>query len=510
MRIHIKLLIAAVAVISVAGCQRYRVSGLDNSVDARINDLIDSYVDELVASEHGWLATINTSKGYYQFWFDFHKDNQVTMYTDNSDYAKYKTEAQETTYAFRALQRPTLTFDTYSYLHIINDPDHSISKGSGNNGKGLVTDYEFEVVRFDQEADVFYMQGRFNKVNAIFRKASVDDKIGVEEGLMMDRLNTVFLDTRWMNKYIRGQHGSSEIAVKLYDRRNMYQFWYNTRSGKGIDEMGYYNVEVDKSDNLFFPEPIEMESAKITGLRFDATLNTFDAFLTEDKNVTIPVVVSSTPPEFRLSEVFGSVNSGKMYDEGIGAGLGSAVGSGHTSDALDMLGRFLTYEGFNLVLSYDLRYYFTEEERQKTEEEMLEDDDPRYQKYFNVYLAPSGFGFKVGSESGTFEPVVTYAPAQYKFKVTDFDDKELTFALSGSYESNKAGQDYYNGKITNAIVDGFKGKEFTIQWSEVPLNHGLLVDFMPKPTALVPNPNAKDNFVPPAILTRRGGFPEDE
>ena len=112
--VYSMLLLGMIAI--CPACEREIVSSLDNSVDDRINTLIDSvYLKTLKAAEHGWMASIGSSKGYYRFWMHFKDSNRVVMQTDNTMYiSEFKGVPDTSTYTFKALQRPTLIFDTYS------------------------------------------------------------------------------------------------------------------------------------------------------------------------------------------------------------------------------------------------------------------------------------------------------------------------------------------------------------------------------------------------------------
>lgn len=163
------ILLSLCAVVFLAGCEE-KVITMDGSADARVDAMIKSYIDELASAEHGWIADVMTDEGYYRFYMTFTDDNKVTMYTDNINYPSLNGVPKTSTFNIRSLQRPTLSFDTYSYLTIINDPDNNISGGSGNMGLG--TDFEFEI---DSYADgVFSLTGRVNRVDASLRKATAE------------------------------------------------------------------------------------------------------------------------------------------------------------------------------------------------------------------------------------------------------------------------------------------------------------------------------------------------
>lgn len=491
MKRYLILLLTTIALLGLQGCDTERVASLDGSVDERINKLIDGYVEDLVDSEYGWMASIKTSKGYYRFWMDFQDKNKVTMYTDNRKVEKYMTEAQETSYAFRAFQRPTLVFDTYCYVSILNDPDNSISGGSGN--KGLLTDFEFEVVRYNKEKGVFHMQGRFNKVNALFVKASKEDMIGAQSGEMM-RLQKELTDNRDLNRYICANVNGIEVVTKIKDYRYTYQFWYDDRKKEGMSEESFFNFEVNGSGDFLFPEPIDLGNDKLTGLKFDNSSKRFVGFYGEDGQV-YPASDQLEPPTFPLPIVYGHMAEGKLFNaSSCPSGLVSNLAVGPTRSSLDLFSKFLiSGGGLQLVFSYAQNYYFTF-------------DEEIGQFYLNIYMAPSGLG--VGWIEGELSIVTSFPIALYKFPITVFDESgapipvndlspDVTFTkfrTSASYSMNDGARKYYTDRVTTELIDYFKSETFNIQWSEAPYNDGLIIEFRAE---------GKD-FYPPSVLYNRG------
>jgi hypothetical protein len=79
--------------------------------------------------------------------------------------------ALESTYRLKALQRPALLFDTYSYLHILTDPDETKSKGE--RGQGKYSDFEFSFETVTPEA--ITLTGNLQGSKLVLTKATADD-----------------------------------------------------------------------------------------------------------------------------------------------------------------------------------------------------------------------------------------------------------------------------------------------------------------------------------------------
>jgi hypothetical protein len=82
------------------------------------------------------------------------------------------TVIRESSYRLKALQQPSLIFDTYSYIHMLSDPDGAVSGGA--YGQGLKSDFEFAIDTVT--ADSIRLTGRFNGSKLSLRKAAQGDR----------------------------------------------------------------------------------------------------------------------------------------------------------------------------------------------------------------------------------------------------------------------------------------------------------------------------------------------
>jgi hypothetical protein len=480
-------ILSAFAVFALAGCDTEKIAKLDNSVDAKINALIDGYVDELISSEYGWMASIKTSEGYYRYWMKFGEKNVVEMYTDNIHHPNFIKEKDITTYSFMAFQRPTLVFDNYCYVSIPNDPDDDISRGDRH--QGLETDFEFEVVRYDTENEVFHLQGRFNKGGAILRKATKDDMEQAANGRMMEVVNSTYQNTDWANQYIYGTTpAGTEVAVKLYDERNMYVFAYDGRTGLQKDEFSYYNTEIDGTNNLSFPEPIDLGGEKITGVR--SSNSVFAEFTTESGDI-VPLSIETAPPGVPLEDLFGTLNEqDKMYNSFTTTGdVLSALATGKTYDALNLMSKFFIFNGsFNIVSRYDQIYYISQDPNNP--------QDGVY--YLYMTMTPIGIGIDIGNATS----ITSFPTSTYRFELRNIDWNTLTFTTGKANKELNAGAiEYYAGGVTTAIIDGLEEKTLRLQWSNVGVSNGMVVEL--KDVSLGSEATHSLKFIPVAILTVR-------
>ncbi len=150
------LYISLVIIGFITGCKKDEDPIFDDP-DTRLAAELSADQAKLLTATNGWKAMIYPKGGKgYAFYFKFDADGKVNMLSDFN--AVTATTLKESTYRLKALQAPTLIFDTYSYIHLASDPDGSVS--GGVNATGLRSDFEFA---FSAVAgDSLKMNGIFN------------------------------------------------------------------------------------------------------------------------------------------------------------------------------------------------------------------------------------------------------------------------------------------------------------------------------------------------------------
>lgn len=154
-KILVYFLFAQLAFLS---CKKSEVEPVfEESANKRVTTVLDSYKKQLVGSEFGWRGVYYPAGGRaggYTFYLKFDAAGKVSMYSD-IDAGNYSTggsffnngyeKSFETTYQVKAQQKPTLVFDSYSYLTELVNPDY-------NNGTGQNADLElsFDTVTPDK------------------------------------------------------------------------------------------------------------------------------------------------------------------------------------------------------------------------------------------------------------------------------------------------------------------------------------------------------------------------
>lgn len=414
-------ILASLCVVAfLAGCEETVIT-MDDSADARVDAVIKSYIAELAGAENGWIADVMTDEGYYRFHMTFTDDNKVTMYTDNFYYTELNGVSMTSTYNIRSLQRPTLSFDTYSYLSIINDPDNEISGGSGNMGLG--TDFEFEIGGY---ADgVFTLIGRVNRVDASLRKATAEEKASIEAGGLMGVIIDAITYQQGENCYF--SVGDVTVNVLFNGRSNTF-FYID---GNDVAETsGYVKIEQDKT--IALTEPVVIAGKSITGFVWNEQTQQYSAVV-DGEQVAVEAQVE---PIFPLHYMLGP---GKLYTvmQTITSMFPSTLESENQFGYQMMAANAGLYSAFRMQLQL-VQLEFT----------TTESGSPRLL-----------VEWVVGGYSGYMTYYIEFNEDEDQFTVTDMTFEDDTFG-NGAYFCSRA-------PAALAFAQFWVGKTFKIEWASV-------------------------------------------
>ena len=269
-----------------SSCKKDETRVFDQSPDTRINDALSQYGSALTGSAAGWNATIKTGTGgIYHFHFRFNESNRVTMYADIN--LETATTAKESSYRLKALQTPALIFDTYSYLHILSDPNGSVNGGA--NGQGLISDFEFA---FDSLAtDSILLHGRVNGTKLTLIKATQQDLDAWQNGawanvLAFENINKI------QNYFKRVNIGGVNYDMKVDPVARTIVFTWIDGSGNLQQFVTAYYYS---SSGVVFDTPFNTGSQTINGLEI-VSWNAGSSVLNIKVNGTATTIAGATQP----------------------------------------------------------------------------------------------------------------------------------------------------------------------------------------------------------------------
>ncbi len=251
--------------LGVASCTQEE-SVFEQTADERINAALDGYQQQLLAAPYGWKAVVYPGAGgVYSFYMNFNDKNRVTMYSDFSLVAA--STAKESSYRLKALQTPSLLFDTYSYLHLLADPHPNVN--GGNAGEGLVSDYEFSFQAESDNSENMVLIGTKNNTRMVLVKATQNESVAYARGDLAKSF--LFANISKYPTYFKRITVGGVVYEIIVDQssRNIIFNWLEGSTPKSFTTGYYYS-----STGVSFISPFTNGSQTINGFSdivWDAT-----------------------------------------------------------------------------------------------------------------------------------------------------------------------------------------------------------------------------------------------
>ncbi|WP_207515732.1 DUF4302 domain-containing protein [Longitalea luteola] len=205
-----KILYTLLLSATIIACSKEKAA-FDKDADDRINEQLADYQAVITGAADGWTGTLVTKLGNtYSFYLRFNESNRVFMYCDfDSTTAGV---LKESSYRLKSLQQPCLLFDTYSYIHMIADPDARVN--GGYFGGGMLSDFEFSIDTCT--ADSIRLTGRFNGSAAVLRKASPQDRAAWENKQVRNQMTRLSDLNKILNYFKRLRYNGTEYEIRLH------------------------------------------------------------------------------------------------------------------------------------------------------------------------------------------------------------------------------------------------------------------------------------------------------
>jgi hypothetical protein len=262
-----KITLLGILIVSMlTACQKDNDPGPGERPEDRVNQALTEYKATLVSAQHGWKAVLHPDGGAgYSFHFIFSENDRVTMLSDIN--ATTIAEPFQSSFRLKALQRPSLIFDTYSYLHILSDPD--ATKSGGDWGQGKYSDFEF---LFDSVTpETITLTGSLKGSKLILTKATREEaenyikRIGEQANAFrnIDKLTTYFK---------RFTVGTSTFDISADTERRLITFsYYEGDTRRSFETSYYFTQEGLTLIDPFVSGPLTVTT--LTGLQHIASTN---------------------------------------------------------------------------------------------------------------------------------------------------------------------------------------------------------------------------------------------
>lgn len=290
-------------------CQRHFNDLIDGkTVDERLSAALTEYNNVLTSAPYGWKFLQRSSMAYnggafdsiintFTYYMKFDASNNVTMYGD-FDTTEAAT-AKASTYRIKALQRPTLIFDTRTYIHVPSDPSPSVSKSPLDPGLGWGTDFQFAFADNtdpSQLGDTIHLKGIYNLTEAYMVKATKADQDFYTSGnyakayKIVTGLNSS-MPTYW--KRFSLNNTQYEISGIDFLGKTLKVGWVDGSNNFISKTINFY---IGFDGSLLFNKPIVAGTGTISGF---SNLSDFDGTQTNatvvGPNATVAIVPATKP-----------------------------------------------------------------------------------------------------------------------------------------------------------------------------------------------------------------------
>src|SRR5581483_9372679 len=204
-----KIFIYSLIAIAGWGCKKTD-HVFSETPDERINAAMASYQKTITGAPYGWRGLIfpkGMAGGVVSFYFKFTDSNRVQMFSDFDSTSSVT--MLESSWRLKALQQPSLLFDTYSYVHVLADPDASVNGGA--YGAGLQSDFQFAIDSV--YGDTVKLTGTFNGSKAYLIKATQQEQTDYYAKKYGTRVfNNI---GKYLTYFKRLVYGSSQYEVQV-------------------------------------------------------------------------------------------------------------------------------------------------------------------------------------------------------------------------------------------------------------------------------------------------------
>lgn len=289
--LHNRLYIILLAIL-FAGCSKDKTTSLfGEKPEERMEKALAEYKATLTGSTYGWKTVVYPAAGGgYSFFFRFGTNDRVTMYSDVT--LEAAGTAKESTYRLKAVQRPSLLFDTYSYLHLLSDPDPNVY--GGETGSGYAVDFEYAIDSVS--ADTIKLTGISFNTKMILVKATQAEAEAYTAGSyanLITDMEEYMLQHPWL--YLQFADGNRlQVSVNTFTKTFTLIYIDDAEQVKLLSSPYYYTL-----NGIYLQTPIVYEGDAFHEVFWDSAQQVF--YVTIDgQRVEVKVALTSVVPMHRL------------------------------------------------------------------------------------------------------------------------------------------------------------------------------------------------------------------
>ena len=288
------------------GCDKTEDNIFTQTPDERLKATADEYREALFSAPNGWFLAVDTKKdGAYRLWMSFEENERVGMLSDmDATFSK----AGETSvvpcissWRLKALLAPSLIFDTYSYLHILADPQGA--NNGGSNSEGLISDFEFRIV--DTDNGGINLIGNYNGRLARMDRATPEEAEKVGQGGLKKVIehHDEFLNS---NKFPTVEVDGKRYLMRPNFRKTEFAYvdeegvLTELAVGSYLDFQGI--TQENAQSNVYFFEPAEINGMKVDGMKWIG--NKYQVEINDKTYELVDNLVPPYPLNFGYNQTF--------------------------------------------------------------------------------------------------------------------------------------------------------------------------------------------------------------
>lgn len=257
-----------------------------NSTD-RVNKKIKEYEELLIQAEHGWVLSYKTEGGMTaNFSIQFLANNRVSMTSDISS------RESNSSWRLSPEQSIILSFDTYSLLHILADPEVE------PRGKGYLGDYEF--ILGDIKGNTIELIGRkHKKPQSLVKLTSEDIQYMADVAIMKEKF---FTTDSPIFKNVVNEAGETLATVLFSYDDSKLDFYYQGANGRMTHHVNLYYEVTPQGATIVDPVPFnDGIFTELTAVGDDLVMGGTDLVL---KQSNIPTTFSNAYQMFYADDAW--------------------------------------------------------------------------------------------------------------------------------------------------------------------------------------------------------------
>lgn len=253
-------ILTLIILVFITGCKQSNTDLIfGETPDVRMNAAQKAFKEQLISAPYGWKVSNSTVlKGTFGYYMDFDADgntDRVRMISDFNTETISKT--RESAYRVKLVNAPILSFETYSYIHLLGDPNSNVA--GGVSGVGFKGDIEFVFER--ATADSIFLVGRKFSTKMILSRATQEEQASYLAGGYQQNVKAM-------------QNLFTSNIISLFDVDAItYQLSANPNT-KQVQVMSIENGEIKLNNAAFYysidgmeiPEGLKIGNKKLTKL----------------------------------------------------------------------------------------------------------------------------------------------------------------------------------------------------------------------------------------------------